>query len=213
MREIGDAPKKKRKRSPSVSSASSSSSSSSSSDSDSDAASDASSKSASSVDTDDIDDEDVPFKPDTSGLPAMMSNPFDLSDTQIVYRATKQLDNSVLLGQMHTPCGRCPQFTFCEESGPVNAKSCEYYSKWLIDEEKGGGWERGTALMKMRPELKEEEEPVEGVEKVANGTVAEAVPNGTAATNGHDEGMDVDSAPVEPGTIAEVDEEPVVDDE
>lgn len=150
----------------------------------------------------------------------MMSNPFDLSDTQIVYRATKQLDNSVLLGQMHTPCGRCPQFTFCEESGPVNAKSCEYYSKWLIDEEKGGGWERGTALMKMRPELKEEEEPVEGVEKVANGAMGEAVPNGTgaetngaAAANGHDEGMDVDSAPVQPEAGAEVDEEPVADDE
>jgi DNA-directed RNA polymerase III subunit RPC6 len=211
LREV-DAPKKKRKRTPSVSSAASASSSSSSSSSGSGSDADSDSD-ASSVDTDDIDDEDVPFRPEASGLPAVMSNPFDLSDTQIVYRATRLLDNSVMLGQMHTPCGRCPQFTFCEESGPVNAEECKYYTGWLGDQDKSGGWERGTALHKMRPELREEDEPVEGVEK-ANGA-AGTEPNGNhvngANGDAHEEAIDVDEAPVDE---AEEDvEEPVADDE
>ncbi|KAL8850557.1 MAG: hypothetical protein Q9221_004514 [Calogaya cf. arnoldii] len=30
------------------------------------------------------------------------------------------------------PCGRCPVIGFCEEGGPVNAKSCEYFGDWLV---------------------------------------------------------------------------------
>ncbi|KAL8698722.1 MAG: hypothetical protein Q9224_001722 [Gallowayella concinna] len=29
------------------------------------------------------------------------------------------------------PCGRCPVMAFCEEGGPVNARSCEYFAEWL----------------------------------------------------------------------------------
>ena len=34
-------------------------------------------------------------------------------------------------GLTESPCGRCPVFDFCEEGGPVNAISCEYYQEWL----------------------------------------------------------------------------------
>ncbi|KAL8970738.1 MAG: hypothetical protein Q9197_003655 [Variospora fuerteventurae] len=29
------------------------------------------------------------------------------------------------------PCGRCPILAFCEEGGPVNARTCEYFTEWL----------------------------------------------------------------------------------
>ena len=51
------------------------------------------------------------------------------------YRAVKQVDgeDGVELGNglTESPCGRCPVFEFCEEGGPVNAKSCEYFQEWL----------------------------------------------------------------------------------
>lgn len=150
---------------------------------------------------------DVAFRPESSGLPVMMSNPFDLSDTQIVYRATRRLDNSVMLGQMHTPCGRCPQFTFCEESGPVNAAGCEYYDGWLGDREGAGGWERGTALHKMRPELKAEEEEAEAAAEAQNGVLANGA-NGH--DHGHDEEMDVDHDRANPDADAYMEEEPAL---
>lgn len=195
-----DGPKKKRKRSSTVSSSSSSSSSSDSdSDSDSDSASDSGSD-VSSVDSDDIDDNDIDFKPLSSALPLTMSNPFDLSDTQIVYRATRRLDESVLLGQMQTPCGRCPQFTFCEESGPVNATGCEYYDSWLVDKDGGGGWDRGGALEKMRPGLKEDEEEPEAALPDATIGGEEAIGDDHEAdANGAYEGMEVEEGYAEEG--------------
>ena len=30
-----------------------------------------------------------------------------------------------------SPCGRCPVFDFCDESGPVNARTCPYFQDWL----------------------------------------------------------------------------------
>ena len=51
------------------------------------------------------------------------------------YRAVRQVDgeDGVDLGNglTESPCGRCPVFEFCEEGGPVNAKSCEYFQEWL----------------------------------------------------------------------------------
>ncbi|KAL8731973.1 MAG: hypothetical protein Q9166_003105 [cf. Caloplaca sp. 2 TL-2023] len=29
------------------------------------------------------------------------------------------------------PCGKCPVMAFCEDGGPVNARTCEYFEKWL----------------------------------------------------------------------------------
>ncbi|WPH00871.1 Hypothetical protein R9X50_00370200 [Acrodontium crateriforme] len=31
------------------------------------------------------------------------------------------------------PCGRCPVFDLCHDSGPINAGSCTYFSEWLGD--------------------------------------------------------------------------------
>lgn len=52
------------------------------------------------------------------------------------YRATKQVhgEDGVEVGNGLTeaPCGRCPVFDLCEEDGPVNARSCEYFEEWLL---------------------------------------------------------------------------------
>lgn len=34
-----------------------------------------------------------------------------------------------------TPCGKCPVFDFCSETGPVNPRNCEYLHDWLYDED------------------------------------------------------------------------------
>ena len=131
----------------------------------------------------------------SSMLPMTMSNPFDLSDTQIVYRATRRLGNSILLGQMQT---HCPQFTFCEESGPVNATGCEYYDSWLIDKEAGGGWDRGGALDKMRPGLKEDDEEAAHTAAAVNANGAVAAEQADGEANGvYDETMEVDGGEAE----------------
>lgn len=46
------------------------------------------------------------------------------------YRATRSIANEVN-GLTEAPCGRCPVFDFCEEGGPVNARTCEYFQDWL----------------------------------------------------------------------------------
>ena len=42
-------------------------------------------------------------------------------------------DNKIFAGNGLTeaPCGNCPVFDFCEEGGPVNAKTCAYFVDWL----------------------------------------------------------------------------------
>lgn len=34
-------------------------------------------------------------------------------------------------GLPEAPCGRCPVFDICEDSGPVNARTCKYFDDWL----------------------------------------------------------------------------------
>ena len=34
-------------------------------------------------------------------------------------------------GLTESPCGRCPVFDICEEEGPINARTCEYFQDWL----------------------------------------------------------------------------------
>ncbi|CAE7201541.1 unnamed protein product [Rhizoctonia solani] len=46
-----------------------------------------------------------------------------------VYRAIRP--ERVALGWAQSPCGACPQFDFCHDDGPVNARECQYYSTWL----------------------------------------------------------------------------------
>ncbi|KAJ9476249.1 DNA-directed RNA polymerase III subunit RPC6 [Pseudozyma hubeiensis] len=42
-----------------------------------------------------------------------------------VYRAVRP--HSVKVGWTETPCGHCPVFDFCDDTGPVNAETCQYY--------------------------------------------------------------------------------------
>ncbi|CAE6461389.1 unnamed protein product [Rhizoctonia solani] len=46
-----------------------------------------------------------------------------------VYRAIRP--ERVALGWSQSPCNACPQFDFCHDDGPVNARECQYYSTWL----------------------------------------------------------------------------------
>ncbi|KAF8516445.1 RNA polymerase Rpc34 subunit-domain-containing protein [Hysterangium stoloniferum] len=46
-----------------------------------------------------------------------------------VYRAIRH--ERVSLGWSQAPCGRCPVFDFCNETGPVNPKECTYYGEFL----------------------------------------------------------------------------------
>ncbi|KAF8688384.1 RNA polymerase Rpc34 subunit, partial [Rhizoctonia solani] len=46
-----------------------------------------------------------------------------------VYRAIRP--ERVALGWAQSPCHTCPQFDFCHDDGPVNARECQYYSTWL----------------------------------------------------------------------------------
>ncbi|KAL5513037.1 RPC34 [Sanghuangporus vaninii] len=50
-----------------------------------------------------------------------------------VYRAIRQ--ERVALGWSEAPCGRCPQFEFCKDGGPVNPRDCHYYGGWLAQTE------------------------------------------------------------------------------
>ncbi len=51
------------------------------------------------------------------------------------YTAVKQVhgENGVMLenGLTESPCGRCPVFDLCEPGGPVNARTCEYFTEWI----------------------------------------------------------------------------------
>ena len=47
-------------------------------------------------------------------------------------RSVAETDGIVLEnGLTESPCGRCPVFDLCEEDGPVNARTCEYFQDWL----------------------------------------------------------------------------------
>ncbi|EIW66918.1 hypothetical protein TREMEDRAFT_74612 [Tremella mesenterica DSM 1558] len=148
-----------------------SSSESEDSESDSDSDSDPSSSDVSSVDSDELDDYN--FKKRSRNNHAMNTGAIeaaalragtlrDLSDTAVVYRATKRL--TVPLGQTQVPCGNCPQFALCEDDGPVNARECEYYDDWLLDRK--GGWEKGYIgnVLINGHELGDEEEKIVEIE-------------------------------------------------
>jgi len=47
-------------------------------------------------------------------------------------RPTYGGDGSVVESSLtEAPCGRCPVFDLCDESGPVNARTCKYFQDWL----------------------------------------------------------------------------------
>ncbi len=113
--------------------------------------------SVSSVDSDDLDNQKQRVKPISSAINNQISNSFafsggaasgifDLSDTAVVYRATRRVKLS--LGQTQAPCGKCPQFVICEDDGPVNPMGCEYYEGWLGNSL--GGWD-ADALSRLMP--------------------------------------------------------------
>jgi DNA-directed RNA polymerase III subunit RPC6 len=138
-----DKKKKKRKRSETPSSDSNSdsnSNSSNSSDSESDSDSDIDSDDVSSVASDEIDLDQ--FLPNSHDQPSPSPEPnlttTNLNDLSVVYRATRRFN--VPLGQVQAPCGQCPVFAFCDESGPVDPVGCKYFGDWLGDVV--GGWDR-----------------------------------------------------------------------
>lgn len=51
------------------------------------------------------------------------------------YRAIRQVPGSDVTGLgnalTEAPCGRCPVIEVCEDGGPVNATTCEYFEDWL----------------------------------------------------------------------------------
>lgn len=51
------------------------------------------------------------------------------------YKAVRMFDenNGETVGNGFTeaPCGRCPVSEICEEGGPVNARTCQYFEEWL----------------------------------------------------------------------------------
>lgn len=175
--------KSKRKRKHDTPSSASSASSDSDTASDSESGSDSDSSSAShsdsessvsSVDSEELDNQKQRVKPSqhqqnlsttsTHHLLGLIttsggsSGALDLSDTAIVYRATRRI--KLDLGQTQAPCGKCPQFTICESDGPVNPDGCEYFDGWLGNTK--GGWD-ADALAKMRPvQLEEVEDAGDG---------------------------------------------------
>ena len=103
-------------------------------------------ESVSSINSDELDSARLRLKPVSSATATTMSSGpgglTDLSDTAVVYRATNRIQLS--LGQTQISCGKCPQFGFCEEGGPVNAEECSYLQDWLSDSV--GGWAAGMVL-------------------------------------------------------------------
>ena len=51
------------------------------------------------------------------------------------YRAVRQVQGNDSTdfgnGLTEAPCGRCPVIEICEDGGPVNARTCEYFENWL----------------------------------------------------------------------------------
>lgn len=47
------------------------------------------------------------------------------------YKSIRHLGEEYENGLTEAPCGRCPVFDICEEGGPVNARTCEYFQDWL----------------------------------------------------------------------------------
>ena len=47
------------------------------------------------------------------------------------YKSVRQVGKEPPNGLTEAPCGRCPVFEICEEGGPVNARTCEYFQEWL----------------------------------------------------------------------------------
>jgi len=43
----------------------------------------------------------------------------------------EDIENGPGNGFSEAPCSRCPVFRLCEDGGPVDARSCEYFEKWL----------------------------------------------------------------------------------
>ncbi|KDQ13864.1 hypothetical protein BOTBODRAFT_45033 [Botryobasidium botryosum FD-172 SS1] len=66
-----------------------------------------------------------PFKREREDSPEVL---LDLG-ASVVYRVVRQ--EKIGLGWSQAPCGRCPQFEFCHDKGPVNAAGCRYYSDWF----------------------------------------------------------------------------------
>ncbi len=46
------------------------------------------------------------------------------------YRAVRVIDDEKN-GLTEAPCGKCPVFEICQDDGPVNARTCQYFQDWM----------------------------------------------------------------------------------
>lgn len=46
------------------------------------------------------------------------------------YRAVRMIHEGKN-GLTEAPCGKCPVFEICQDDGPVNARTCQYFQDWL----------------------------------------------------------------------------------
>ena len=109
-------------------------------------------------DLDDINEENRPLEPtetdtilqrlDVHNSAFGYTNLTSLDDPKVVYRAIRKVKYP--LSQDQVPCGKCPQFSFCDKGGPVNPDNCVYYEDYLADVH--GGWD-ADGKARFRPEL------------------------------------------------------------
>lgn len=87
------------------------------------------------MDVDDEDDEDEGYSKKRKAKKSAPEAP-QHDGVEDMYRWVKRphdedVENGPGNGFSEAPCSRCPVFRLCEEGGPVDARSCEYFSQWL----------------------------------------------------------------------------------
>lgn len=93
------------------------------------------------MDMDDEDEDDLPAKKRKTkkGAATAVQEAPQGDGMEDMYRWVKRphdedLEDGPGNGFSEAPCSRCPVFKLCEEGGPVDARSCEYFGQWLENE-------------------------------------------------------------------------------
>lgn len=67
-----------------------------------------------------------------TGFKSRIVNDFDDEDDQDTYYVYKAVKNPFSVsGIASIPCGTCPVFSRCSDTGPITPAKCLYFSKWL----------------------------------------------------------------------------------
>jgi len=85
--------------------------------------------------SDDDDEEATSSKKPKKGRAKHQSPPPEPQEEDMFRWVRRPLDEDIENGPgngfSEAPCSRCPVFRLCEDGGPVDARSCEYFEKWL----------------------------------------------------------------------------------